>query len=76
MVSVPAIATVAAVVVVIKEEHIVVQIIEERAQLQTVALRRDESICVSSVIKPIVLISLIVTIPSFLGVAAMTLKKT
>ena len=76
VVFVPAIAAVAAVVVVIKQVHIMVQIVEERAQLRKTALRSAESACASGVIKPIVPISLIMIVPSFLGVAALIRKKT
>ena len=48
-----AIAAVADVIVVIKEVHIVVQIVVERAQLTTIALRSAESACISTVIKAI-----------------------
>ena len=57
---VPAIAAVAAVVVVIKEVHIAIQTVENYAQLWTTALRSAELACVRSVIKQIVPISLTV----------------
>ena len=76
MVFVPAIAARVAVIVVIKEVHIMVQIVEERAKLRTAVLRSAESACISSVIRHIVLISLIVIAPTFLGVAALIRKKT
>ena len=60
VVFVPAIAAVAAVVVVIKQEHTMMQITEEHVQLRTVALRSAESACVSGVIRSIVSISLTV----------------
>ena len=56
MVFVPAIVAETAVVVVIKEVHIVVQIKAGCAQLRTTALRSPESTCVSNVIKQILLI--------------------
>ena len=71
-----AIVVVAAVVFVIKQVLTDVQITEKRAQLRTIALRSAESVCVGCMIKPIVLISLIVIEPSFLGVAELTQKET
>ena len=76
VVFVPAIATVATVFVLIKQVHIAVQITEELAQLQTVALRSDESVCVSIMIKPSVLIRLVEVTLSSLPVAASTLRET
>ena len=76
VVFVPAIAFVAAVVVVINQVHTVLQITEERAQLRAIALRSAESARVSSMIKPIVPISLIGIMSSFLGVVKLTQKET
>ena len=76
VVFVPAIAAVAAVIVVIKQVHTVVQITEERMQLIATTLRSAESACVSIVINPVVLISLIVIATSFLGVAVLNQKET
>ena len=76
MVFVPGIAPVTALVIVIRKVHTVVQITEERVQLWRAALRSAEYACISSMITPIVPMSLIVTTSSFLGVAALTQKET
>ena len=76
VVFVPGITAGMAVVVVIKQVHNMVQIIEERAQLRTAALRSAEYPRVSSEIKPIIPISLIVIAPSFQEVVVLIRKKT
>ena len=72
---VPEIAAVAAVIIVIKQVHIMVQIVEEHAQLRTTAQRSAKYDCFSSVIKQIVPISSIVIVLSFLEMAALTQKE-
>ena len=56
--------------------HTVVHISEKRVQLWITALSSAESACVSSVIKEIIPITLIVIAPSFLGMAALTHRET
>ena len=76
VVFVPAILAVAAVVVVIKQVHTVVQITEERAQLQKIALGSYESAFVNSATKSIVTIGLAVIVLSFLGVTVLNQRET
>ena len=76
VVLVPEIAAVPVEVVVIKEVHIVMLIIEECTQLRTAVMRSNETAFLRKLINPNVLNSLIVIKQSYLGVAALTLKET
>ena len=76
VVFVPAIAAGTVVIVVNKEVHIMVQIVEERAQLRTAALCSAESASVGSVIKLVVPSGLILVMPLSLIVAALIRRRS